>query len=183
MGAAILAYLFGSLPLGFLLRRYNFLRLPAMLLSIGGDFAQGVAVAALCPLLPGLLEPLGLGVLLYPLQNPVQIGAVSLLMAMTGHYFSVYICGWGGLGTALIMGGFLVLTPRETLGALAVFALALLVFRRLRLASLAGGLALPLCIGLGRPDDYVHLAAALLAALVIVLTHTNFLEIRHVQEN
>ena len=170
----VLAYLFGSIPLGFLLRRFNILRLPAALVSIGADFFQGLFVAAFFPKAAPLLVKLGLGFLNYPLQNASQLGAAALLAATLGRYFSVYVCGWGGLGTALILGGFLVLAPVAALWSLCVLGFVLLIFRKLRFASLLAGFSLPFFVGYFYRDNFVYLGAAAVLALEIVLTHTNF---------
>ena len=46
---AVLAYLAGSLPLGFFLRRFNVLRLNGKFVSIAADFSLGILVTALLP--------------------------------------------------------------------------------------------------------------------------------------
>ncbi|MBR5901275.1 glycerol-3-phosphate acyltransferase [bacterium] len=175
---AVIAYLIGSLPLGFLLRRANALHLPAAALSIGADLFLGMAVAALLPKLPLLMSRFGLGFLGYPLANEAQLGACAVIAAALGHYFSVYICGWGGLGTALIMGGFLVLTPYAALWAFAVTGFVLLVTRRMKYASLTGALALPFLVRYFYPLDFIYLGAALICAILLVFTHTSFLRDR-----
>ncbi|MBO7435374.1 glycerol-3-phosphate acyltransferase [bacterium] len=175
---AVLAYLIGSLPLGFLLRRANVLHVPSAALSIGADLFIGVAVAAVLPKLPFLLSRFGLGFLGYPLTNEAQLGACAIISAALGHYFSVYICGWGGLGTAIIMGGFLILTPYAALSAFGVTSIVLLFSRRMKYASLAGALALPFLVRFFYPLDFIYLGAALVCALLLVFTHTSFLRIR-----
>ncbi|MBR5624909.1 glycerol-3-phosphate acyltransferase [bacterium] len=175
---AVIAYLIGSMPLGFLLRRANVLHVPAAALSISADLFTGVLVAAVLPKLPYLTARFGLGLLAYPLANEAQLGACALICAALGHYFSVYICGWGGLGTALIMGGFLILTPYAALWAFAVTGFVLLVTRRMKYASLAGGLALPFLVRCFYPLDFIYLGAALICALLLVFTHTSFLRDR-----
>ncbi|MBR6462437.1 hypothetical protein IKS73_04775, partial [bacterium] len=91
---AVLAYLAGSLPLGFLLRRFNVLRLNGKFVSIAADFSLGLIITALLPKLPQLLSRFGLPSLVYPLSNQAQLRACALIFAVLGHYFSVYVCGW-----------------------------------------------------------------------------------------
>ena len=175
---AVIAYLIGSLPLGFLLRRFNILHIPAALLSIGADFSIGLATTFFLPKLPFMLPGFGLGFLAYPLANEAQLGAAVLLFAALGHYFSVYVCGWGGLGTALIFGGFLVLTPYAALVAFAIVGLVLLVSRKMKYASLAGGLSLPFLVRFFYPLDFIYLGAAIFCTLLLIFTHTSFIRDR-----
>ena len=172
---AVAAYILGSLPLGFLLRRLNVLHLPPKMLSIGADLFLGIAVTFLAPKLILLLSRFGLAVLAYPLANDAQIKACALIFALLGHYFSVYVCGWGGLGTALLLGGFLVLTPYAALLCVALIALVLLMTRRMKYASLAGGIALPFLVCWQYPLDWIYIGASILAAAFLTFTHIRFL--------
>ncbi|MBO4553695.1 glycerol-3-phosphate acyltransferase [bacterium] len=171
---AVLAYLAGSLPLGFFLRRFNVLRLNGKFVSIAADFSLGLLVTALLPKLPQILARFGLPSLVYPLGNEAQMGACALIFAVLGHYFSVYVCGWGGLGLALIMGGFLILTPNAAMLSFAVIALTLLLVRRMKYASIAGALTLPFFVYWQYPLDRIYLGTAVLAAALIAFTHTRF---------
>lgn len=175
---AVLAYLIGSLPLGFLLRRFNVLHVPAAPLSMAADFSTGLAATYFLPKLPYFLARFGLGFLAYPLANEAQLGASVLISAVLGHYFSVYVCGWGGLGPSLIMGGFLVLTPYAALVSFALVGLVLLVTRKMKYASLCGGLSLPFLVRYFYPLDYIYLGAAILCALLLIFTHTSFIRKR-----
>jgi len=172
---AVIAYILGSLPLGFLLRRLNALHLPPAMLSVGADLFSGIVITFLAPKLVLLLSRFGLAVLAYPLANEAQIRACALIFALLGHYFSVYVCGWGGLGTALLLGGFLILTPSAALLCLGLIALVLLIFRRMKYASLAGGLSLPFLVYWQYPLDWIYVGTSILAAAFLTFTHIRFL--------
>jgi len=170
-----LSYLLGSLPLGFISRRYNALRLPPGLISIAADFAKGFLIVLLAPKISALLAGAGLGFSIYPLQNPAQISAAALVSATLGHCFSVYVCGWGGLGVSLVFGGFLVMTPKAAITSLSLLALTLLILRKIRYASLVGAIALPFMVLWRYPEDFVYFWAAAFSALFMVLTHVKFI--------
>ena len=163
---AVLAYLAGSLPLGFFLRRFNVLRLNGKFVSIAADFTLGILVTALLPKFPQLMSRFGLPSFVYPLGNSAQIGACALIFAVLGHYFSVYVCGWGGLGLALIMGGFLILAPNAAL--LSATALPI-ICRKL----LGGVFQFGFHYQIAAFDVYFGEVLLSLAAL-IVFTHTRF---------
>jgi len=68
------------------------------------------------------------------------------LAALVGHCFPVWLKFRGGKGVATALGVFGALSPAATLAALVVFALTLVFWQYVSLASLAAAAAMPLLI-------------------------------------
>lgn len=91
---------------------------------------------------------------------------IVALCAFLGHLYPLYFgLKKGGKGVATAWGCFLVLSPLSGLLAFLVFALTVLVFKRVSLASLTAALALPPTMGF----IDASLMGALFSALMVVM--------------
>jgi len=152
--AVALAYLLGSIPMGYLaaklkgvdVRRVgsgrtggsNVLRAAGVIpaaLTIVSDLLKGFgAVYAAKSLLPGM-----------PLAP-----ALAGLAVVAGHNYSVFLGFDGGVGSMTMLGAALALMPFASLGALGAGALVILIWRYSSLASLVMAVVLPLACVAGR---------------------------------
>jgi glycerol-3-phosphate acyltransferase PlsY len=100
--------------------------------------------------------------------------AATMLAAVVGHCFPVWLRFRGGKGVATLFGALLVLMPRSTLAAAAVWLLVLVLWRWVSLASLAATAVLPVLTAfIDRPQPVLQVAVVLAAVLVIVRHRSN----------
>lgn len=97
--------------------------------------------------------------------------AATLLAAVVGHCYPVWLRFRGGKGVATAFGAFLVLSPVPALIALGVWAVVLAVGRRVSLASLVATAVFPVLLALLDPPGPVMLAAVSAVAVLIILRH------------
>ena len=181
--AAVVAYLVGAIPIGWLvaraggvrdIRRHgsgtigatNVLRtlgrLPAIV-TLLGDVAKGYAAVVVAGALAG--------------GAPGAL-AVAAVAAVVGNCWSVFLGFRGGKGVATGLGALLLLTPWATLAALPVFAVVLATFRYVSLASLLATVCVPLgAFLLGYPRGSA-LATLAIAAIVVGRHHANIGRLR-----
>lgn len=180
-----LAYLFGSIPTGYLAGRWlkdidirehgskstgatNVLRtlgkLPAIaVLTV--DILKGSLAVALIQILyhfnPQSLMPTDWQ---YWLIIMAGVGAIL------GHSKSIFLNFTGGKSVATSIGVLLVMNPLVALGTIAVFALLLGISRIVSLSSIAGAIAVNmLMIGLHQPLPYVLFAV--FAGIYVIIRH------------
>lgn len=172
--ACLLAYLIGSIPVGFVIARLmggtdirragsgnigatNVLRtlgtLPAVI-TLLGDIAKGyLAVEVAYAVVP---EPWS--------------RAAGAVLAIVGNCWPVFLGFRGGKGMATGFGAFLAAAPLATLPAALVWLLVVATFRIISLASIMAVICLPLgVVMLGYPRAMV--SAAVATAVIIVLRH------------
>jgi glycerol-3-phosphate acyltransferase PlsY len=185
------AYLLGSIPVGYLLVRLflkqdvrsvgsgnigatNVLRSGGKGLGAAtflGDVLKGCSAVYLGGLVAlvlaahrGFLLPEG------PLRNFMALAALS---AVLGHVFPVWLRFKGGKGVATGFGVFLVAAPWGALAAIAVFTLVLLVTRYVSLASILGAASFPffalLLVRGERPQFFIAVQFAV--SLLIIANH------------
>ena len=179
---AIVAYLLGSIPFGFLVVRLlqgddirqtgsggtgatNVSRRAgkwAGVLTLVLDAAKGAAAV----LLAGLFAT-------GPLDWSLTIAAVAVLI---GHIFPVWLGFRGGKGVATAIGVFLVLAPLAVLIAGVVFVAIVAMTRFVSLGSIVGALVIALVIGLehfaqSKTIFDSSLTAAICCAALIILAH------------
>ena len=181
------AYLLGSIPVGYLLMRIflkqdvrsvgsgnigatNVLRSGGKGLGAAtflGDMAKGCAAVWV----GGLI-----GVLLAPDAAIRNMQALAALSAVLGHMFPVWLGFKGGKGVATGFGVFLVAAPWAALAAITVFALVLLITRHVSLASILGAASFPpfawLLVRGERPPLFIAVQFAV-ALLIIAKHHEN----------
>ena len=184
---AILAYLLGSIPVGYLLVRIfrkqdirtvgsgnigatNVLRSGGKGLGAATfllDTFKGAAAVLLAGFVASALLP---GV---PQRN---VEALAALCAVLGHMFPVWLRFRGGKGVATGFGVFLVAAPLAALAAITVFAIVLALTRYVSLASILGAASFPVFawFTMHGPKTAFFIAVQIaVASLVIVKHHPN----------
>jgi len=115
---------------------------------------------------------------LMTLLNPADAWlAATLLAAVVGHCFPVWLRFRGGKGVATGLGAFLVLSLHTAVVAIAVWLVMLVIWRRVSLASLVASATFPVVlVVIDRPTPLVLGAVSVAAILIIARHHSN---IRH----
>jgi glycerol-3-phosphate acyltransferase PlsY len=115
---------------------------------------------------------------LMTLLNPADPWlAATLLAAVVGHCFPVWLLFRGGKGVATGMGAFLVLSPQTAFAVIALWLVVLVIWRRVSLASLVSSATFPVLLMLiDRPTPIILGAVSVAAILIIIRHHSN---IRH----
>jgi glycerol-3-phosphate acyltransferase PlsY len=178
------AYLLGSIPVGYLLVRLfrhqdirsigsgnigatNVLRSGGRSLGAAtflGDVLKGCSAVYIGALI---------GVLLAPDAAVRNMQALAAISCVLGHVFPVWLHFKGGKGVATGFGVFLVAAPTSALAAIAVFALVLLLTRYVSLASILGAASFPLFAWMlvrgERPPFFIAVQFAV--SLIIIAKH------------
>jgi glycerol-3-phosphate acyltransferase PlsY len=182
LATAVIAYLLGSIPFGYILVR-AFRGQDIRDSGSGNIGATNVARSSLAlgaftlflDATKGFLAVTA-GLLLAAGQPLYAFAALAAVFAVVGHMFPVWLKFRGGKGVATSVGVFLALAPKTLLVALALFVALVAVFRYVSLGSIILAAAFPL-IAYGLHD--YHSSPAILASmcaiamLVIVKHHEN----------
>jgi acyl phosphate:glycerol-3-phosphate acyltransferase len=179
-----LAYLLGSIPVGYLLVRV-FLKQDVRSVGSGNIGATNVlrsggkglgAATFFLDVLKGYTAVyVGglLGVLLAPEAQLRNMQALAALFAVLGHVFPVWLRFKGGKGVATGFGVFLLAAPTAALAAIAVFGLILLLTPYVSLASILGAAAFPffawMLVRGDRPPFFIAVQFAV--SLIIIAKH------------
>jgi glycerol-3-phosphate acyltransferase PlsY len=167
---AILSYLLGSIPTGYILglcagvdvRKAGSGNIGATNVARAVGKGQGVAT---------LLADVAKGFI--PVYVATQLGlaqsAVAIIgaAAFLGHLYPIFLKLKGGKGVATALGVMLALAPMAALVLLVAFAVVMLASRIVSLSSMAGALTAPIALWLlDAPMTYLILAL-FLAAMII----------------
>jgi acyl phosphate:glycerol-3-phosphate acyltransferase len=196
---AVVSYLLGSIPFGYLLVRIfrgEDVRLsgsgnigatnvsrksPALgVLTLLLDALKGFAAVTITILLspqvfPDMSMPTVLGhETLLASTPPVSVhAAIAALVAVLGHMFPVWLNFRGGKGVATGLGSLAIIAPKAVLIAAVIFIIVVLLFRYSSLGSITAAAALPLIAFV--VHDYGHSALTLwliaLTCLIIIAKH------------
>jgi glycerol-3-phosphate acyltransferase PlsY len=128
------------------------------------DVAKGWVAAALLPRLFGVPS--------------VELGLACGLAAVAGHVWPVWARFRGGKGVACAAGAFLALAPAATGLSAAAFLATLLLSRYMSLASIIGGITLPVALVLTGAGGVLIGAGVAIAALILVRHRSNLGRIR-----
>ncbi|MBD2259162.1 glycerol-3-phosphate 1-O-acyltransferase PlsY [Pseudanabaena sp. FACHB-2040] len=190
-GLILAAYLLGSIPTGYLIAKWvkgidireygsggtgatNVLRTvgkPAAAAVLLVDLVKG----ALAILLVKLAYPLLLSSTAASPDWQPWIEAVAALAALLGHSRSIWLNFTGGKSAASGLGILLAMSWPVGLGALAVFAAVVGVFRIVSLGSILAAIAtILLMIAMQQPVAYVGIAIA--GGLYVILRHRSNIE-------
>src|SRR5258708_23332662 len=180
-GVAAIAYLFGSIPFGFVL--VKIFRGEDIRLSGSGNIgatnvarsgAKGLGLATLVlDALKGLLavwfalvlgnssyNSCGTGVSCVPVT---RLMAASALAAVLGHIFPVWLKLRGGKGVAVAVGAFGLLFPKALLVALVLFVLVVAITRYVSLGSIFAAMVFPVA---ARFVEHAKLPSAVLVSSI-----------------
>jgi glycerol-3-phosphate acyltransferase PlsY len=200
LAVVVLAYLIGSIPFSFLVvklvagkdvREHGSLNVGATnvartagkipgVVALLLDIAKGYAVIVVARALVGRAEwPIGPGVL--PWQSREMWVALAGLIAVLAHMFPVWLGFHGGKGVATATGVFLALDPLVMAGAILVFAIVLLLFRYVSLASIVSAASIPLFFRyLSHDAPFWHIVISIGIAFAVILKHhSNIARLAH----
>ena len=175
-----LGYLIGSIPVAVLIGHWH----KVDILNVGSGNAGatninrtlGKRAGYLCFALDALKGVIATSWVLWlwdGLNVLPWLASSSLLAAVIGHRFSVWIKFRGGKGVATTTGGLLVLLFYPTIIGLALWAFTFFALRYVSLASIVFALSLPITSYLyGVQPAYVILALVL-SGLLILSHHSN----------
>lgn len=184
---AVVAYLLGSIPFGYLLVR--FFRDEDIRLSGSGNIgatnvarsgAKGLGIATL--VLDAIKGALAVAIAWLVAAHARQSGnysglidtqlmATSALAAVLGHVFPVWLSFKGGKGVATALGVFCVLFPKAILVALAVFILIVVLTRYVSLGSILGAITFPVAAYFLQHPDAISLVLASGVSLIVIVKH------------
>ena len=184
VAVAVLGYLLGSIPFGYLLIRI-FRGADIRQSGSGNIGATNVARSSAALGLATLLLDAGKGFLAVelalalnpgvPLRHLYSAMSLAAFFALLGHMFPIWLKFRGGKGVATGVGAFVAIVPKAVLVAICLFAVLVALFRYVSLASIVAAATLPPFIYLfyvrfGIPMQSV-LGAALAACLLIIARH------------
>jgi glycerol-3-phosphate acyltransferase PlsY len=197
---ALLSYLIGSIPFGYLLVRTV---QGADIRELGSGNIGATNVARTSPALGVLtliLDALkGSAAVLVAMQISHSLGAPAALsftaywkcvlagfFAVVGHIFPVWLRFRGGKGVATGLGSFVLLAPRAVLVMIAIFIAMVAIFRYVSLASIVAVALFPLLAWLLRDyHQYAPVLAimAITAILIVAKHHQNIRRLMAGNEN
>jgi acyl phosphate:glycerol-3-phosphate acyltransferase len=184
---AVVAYLLGSIPFGYILVRVvrrqdirtlgsgnigatNVIRTGAKglgALTFALDVLKGCTAVWLAALAASALAPA---------IPPRDTEAVAALFAVIGHMFPVWLRFRGGKGVATGFGVFVVAAPWAALAAIGTFFLVLAITRYVAMGSMLGAASFPVyawfLAGGDKPTFFVAVQVAV-AALIVAKHHSN----------
>jgi glycerol-3-phosphate acyltransferase PlsY len=191
--AAVVGYLLGSLPFGYLVARAKGVNIFEVgsknpgatnvrrVLGHGPGnlvlFLDALKGAAAVGWLP-LIATLGWITCECSPQDILIIKIVGLVTAILGHSFSCFTKFKGGKSVATGAGGFLVLFPLGMAIALAIFGVVLATTRYVSLASMLAAASLPFAAFSFKQPSPVISIAAMVATFVIYRHRANIARIR-----
>ena len=185
---AVIAYLFGSIPFGYLLVRV--FRGSDIRQSGSGNIgatnvarsgAKGLAIFTLLfDVLKGFAAVLiaemitsGPNSALYT-GRTYAVAAFAALFAIIGHMFPVWLRFHGGKGVATGVGAFFALAPAQVGIAVAIFLIVVALTRYVSLGSIVATAAFPVLVWFWRfQHPFVFLPLVLAAVLIIVRHGSN----------
>ncbi len=182
---AVVSYLLGSIPFGYLLVRI-FRGQDVRQTGSGNIGATNVARTgskrlAIATLVLDALKGYVAVWLAYRLAGPevsdprqtFLMGALAGFCALLGHMFPIWLRFKGGKGVATALGAFLALAPMAVLVSLVVFLTAVAITRYVSLGSILSAIVLPLAAWRLNPFVHTTTAMALIVAscLLIIIRH------------
>lgn len=176
--SAVIGYLLGSIPVGYLLVR-AFCGTDVRGTGSGNIGATNVARTSPALGIVTLLLDAGKGLAavfvassLFPTRTSAFVAALA---AVCGHVFPVWLKFRGGKGVATGLGSFILLTPKAVLVAVGIFLAVAMTLRYISLGSIVAAAWLPFIALLLREThsraETILLAAA--SALIIIKHHEN----------
>lgn len=182
---ALLAYLLGSIPVGYLLvrlvrkqdiRTFGSGNIGATNVLRSGGKGLGAATFVLDAVKGSLAVALGawLAAPLMPGVPQRSVEALAALFAVLGHMFPIWLRFRGGKGVATGFGVFLVAAPLAALAAIGVFAAVFALTRYVSLSSILGAASFPFFAWFfprNGPRPAFFMAVQIAVALLIIVKH------------
>jgi len=177
---AVVGYLLGSIPFGFLL--VKFFRGEDIRLTGSGNIgatnvarsgAKGLGIATLVlDAIKGLLAVAFAWWLANAnSQPPLPYMSHAALAAVLGHVFPVWLKFKGGKGVATALGVFILLFPKALLVSLAIFILIVATTRFVSLGSILASIAFPIAAYFIHHPDHRTLVPVCAVSLIVVVKH------------
>src|SRR6202035_3875007 len=180
-----LGYVLGSIPFGYLLVRARSGR-DVRAIGSGNIGATNVArTAGLSTGVATLVLDLAKGLFAVWLAGQGSGGNIRIMMyaglaAVLGHVFPVWLKFSGGKGVATALGVFLMISWTAVAAAVAIFAIVVLFWRYVSVASVSAAAALPLLVYLlyapGHAPPTAVTAGTLLSAALVIVKHRQNIE-------
>ncbi|HZP22551.1 MAG TPA: glycerol-3-phosphate 1-O-acyltransferase PlsY [Terriglobales bacterium] len=190
---AVVSYLLGSIPFGYLLMRIfrgvdvrtrgsgnigatNVARTGSKGLAIATlllDGCKGYCAVLLAKFLLNM-EPSDLDTVLLAGRISAAVCALAAFFAILGHVFTVWLRFKGGKGVAVAAGAFAALAPRAFLFALAAFVVVVAVTRYVSLGSIVAAVSFPIFFYVTAPPvrtNYAVIFFTTVSALLIIIRH------------
>lgn len=175
---AVISYLLGSIPFGYLLVR---IFKGEDVRGSGSGNIGATNVARTSPILgvatlildasKGLAAVLIAKVLFSGPHQPL-ISTTAAFFAVVGHLFPIWLKFRGGKGVATSLGAFILLTPKSILCLVVVFLMIAVAFRYVSLGSIAVAAAFPLLAwALREYTDYRQLLLTTLVSILVIWRH------------
>ncbi|MGQ9801578.1 MAG: glycerol-3-phosphate 1-O-acyltransferase PlsY [Candidatus Saccharicenans sp.] len=167
----VLSYLFGAFPTGYLLVR---LATRKDIREIGSHSTGATNVlryggwklaipVMIVDVLKGFIPVFGA----VTLFSDRRLAVLSLLAAVMGHCYPVYLRFKGGKGVATTVGGFLYLAPLPLVLSLSLTLLVLFLSRYVSLATLSGLFLFPFLVLLIAGDKLLFWSSGLIFLLIL----------------
>lgn len=174
--AAVVGYLLGALPFGYLVARAKGVNI----FEVGSKNPGATNVRRVLGSGPGnlvlFLDALkgavssGWPLFFLPVEQQLNAGITGVVAAILGHSFSCFTGFRGGKSVATGAGGFLVIFPIGMAIAFGLFVLSLLLTRYVSLGSMLGAISLPItAVVLQRP--LVLIVVSSIIAVFVILRH------------
>ena len=181
---ALLAYLLGSIPVGYLLvrvfqkqdiRTVGSGNIGATNVLRSGGKGLGLATFVLDAFKGSAAVLLGgyLGTAWMPGVPRHDVEALAALFAVLGHMFPIWLRFRGGKGVATGFGVFLVAAPLAALAAITVFFIVLGLTRYVSLASILGAASFPVFawFTVSEPRTAFFITVQIAVALLVIVKH------------
>jgi len=174
--AAVIAYLIGGIPFGYLLVRAktgedvrskgsgnigatNVLRTTGRVAAVA-TLVLDIAKGCVAVWLAGKLT-----------NESATAMSLAALAVMAGHAYPVFLKFHGGKAVASFIGAFLILTPVPLLASLLLFVIVVAATRHISLGSIVAAGSLPLAVYLIQHPPASVLLASLVAGAFVIYRH------------
>jgi len=181
---AVLAYLLGSIPVGYLLVRIfrkqdirtvgsGNIGATNVLRSGGKGLAGATFVLDTVKGAAAVLMGATLAAPLLPSWPQRDVEALAALCAVIGHMFPVWLRFKGGKGVATGFGVFLVAAPWAALASIALFTIICAITRYVSLSSILAAAAFPIFawFTVSGPKPPFYITVQVIVALLIIVKH------------
>jgi glycerol-3-phosphate acyltransferase PlsY len=183
--AAIISYLLGSIPFGYLLvllfRKQDIRQTGSGNIGATNVLRSGSRWLGILTLLLDLGKGFVAVVIARHLatgSHAIDTASIGALFAVVGHVFPIWLRGKGGKGVATALGVFLALAPLAALSSVAVFIVTTWITRYVSLASILAATSFPVWVWLAARVLGVHyghgpifVASIFLVPAMILIKH------------